>query len=54
MPAATKSFLDRLLVEGIMSEELKDARGNPFRNLMTKLGGVTVLCVMTTPDQAYR
>jgi putative NADPH-quinone reductase len=54
MPAATKGFLDRVLVKGVMYEELADARGNPFRNLMTRLGGVSVLSVMTTPDKAYR
>jgi len=54
MPAATKGFLDRVLVKGVMYEELQNVKGNPFRNLMTKLRGVTVLSVMTTPDKAYR
>jgi NAD(P)H dehydrogenase (quinone) len=54
MPAATKGFLDRVLTKGIMYQELAGAKGNPFRNLMTGLGGVTVLSVMTTPDRAYR
>lgn len=54
MPAATKGFLDRVLVKGVAFEELPNARGNPFRNLMTRLGGVTVISVMTTPDKAYR
>jgi putative NADPH-quinone reductase len=54
MPAATKGFLDRVLTKGIMYEEVAGAKGNPFRNLMTKLGGVSVLSVMTTPDKAYR
>lgn len=54
MPAATKGFLDRVLTKGIMFEELADTRGNPFRNLMTRLSGVSVLSVMTTPDKAYR
>jgi putative NADPH-quinone reductase len=54
MPAATKGFLDRVLVKGVAFEELPNARGNPFRNLMTRLGGVTVMSVMTTPDKAYR
>lgn len=54
MPAATKGFLDRVLVKGVAFEELPDARGNPFRNLLTRLGGVTVMSVMTTPDKAYR
>jgi NAD(P)H dehydrogenase (quinone) len=35
-------------------EELAGAKGNPFRNRMTGLGGVTVLSIMTTPDKAYR
>lgn len=54
MPAATKGFLDRVLTKGVMYEEMPDAKGNPFRNLMTGLGGVTVLSIMTTPDKAYR
>jgi NAD(P)H dehydrogenase (quinone) len=54
MPAATKGFLDRVLVKGVMYEELENVKGNPFRNLMHKLNGVTVLSVMTTPDKAYR
>jgi NAD(P)H dehydrogenase (quinone) len=54
MPAATKGFLDRVLTKGVMYEELAQARGNPFRNRMTSLGGVSVLSVMTTPDKAYR
>ncbi len=54
MPAATKGFLDRVLTKGVMYEELPAAKGNPFRNLMTSLGGVSVLSVMTTPDKAYR
>jgi NAD(P)H dehydrogenase (quinone) len=54
MPAATKGFLDRVLTKGVMYEELPRAKGNPFRNRMTNLGGVSVLSVMTTPDKAYR
>lgn len=54
MPAATKGFLDRVLTKGVMYEEIDGARGNPFRNLMTGLGGVSVLSIMTTPDKAYR
>jgi NAD(P)H dehydrogenase (quinone) len=54
MPAATKGFLDRVLTKGVMYEELADAKGNPFRNRMTNLTGVSVLSVMTTPDKAYR
>jgi NAD(P)H dehydrogenase (quinone) len=54
MPAATKGFLDRVLTKGVMYEELPHAKGNPFRNRMTRLEGVSVLSVMTTPDKAYR
>lgn len=54
MPAATKGFLDRVLTKGVMYEELPEARGNPFRNRMTNLRGVSVLSVMTTPGAAYR
>jgi NAD(P)H dehydrogenase (quinone) len=54
MPAATKGFLDRVLIKGVVYEEIPGAKGNPFRNRLTNLGGVTVLSVMTTPDKAYR
>ena len=54
MPAATKGFLDRVVAKGVHFDELEDAKGNPFRNRMTRLGGVTALSVMTTPDAAYR
>jgi len=54
MPAATKGFLDRVLTKGVMYGELPGAKGNPFRNRMTNLSGVSVLSVMTTPDKAYR
>jgi NAD(P)H dehydrogenase (quinone) len=54
MPAATKGFLDRVLTKGVVYEELPGAKGNPFRNRMPNLGGVSVLSVMTTPDKAYR
>ena len=54
MPASTKGFLDRVLTKGVVFDELAGAKGNPFRNLMPRLGGVTVLSVMTTPDTAYR
>lgn len=54
MPAATKGFLDRVLVKGVMYDELTDAKGNPFRNRMTNLSDVSVLSIMTTPDKAYR
>src|SRR5262249_5039329 len=54
MPAATKGFLDRVLPKGVLYEEVEGARGNPFRSRLTRLGGVTALTVMTTPDRAYR
>lgn len=54
MPAMTKGFLDRVIAKGVHFDELADAKGNPFRNLMARLQGVTVLTVMTTPDVAYR
>ncbi|MEZ0115660.1 NAD(P)H dehydrogenase (quinone) [Catenulispora sp. EB89] len=54
MPAATKGFLDRVLTKGVLFDELPGAKGNPFRTLMPRLAGVTVLSVMTTPDKAYR
>lgn len=54
MPAATKGFLDRVLTKGILWEEIDGAKGNPFRNKMTLLDGISVLSVMTTPDKAYR
>jgi NAD(P)H dehydrogenase (quinone) len=43
-----------VLTKGVMFEELTDTGGTPFRNLMPRLGGVTVMSVMTTPDKAYR
>lgn len=54
MPAPTKGFLDKVLTKGVMFSEDPKAKGNPFSNLMTRLGGVDVLTVMTTPDKAYR
>jgi putative NADPH-quinone reductase len=54
MPAATKGFLDRVLTKGIVFDELPHAKGNPFRTNLTRLGGVSVLSVMTTPHRAYR
>ena len=54
MPAATKGFLDRVLTKGVIFDELPNAKGNPFRNNLDRLQGVSVLTVMTTPDKAYR
>ncbi|HKH07357.1 MAG TPA: NAD(P)H-dependent oxidoreductase [Agromyces sp.] len=54
MPAATKGFLDKVLTKGVTFSEDLTAKGNPFTNLLTRLRGVSVLTVMTTPDKAYR
>jgi NAD(P)H dehydrogenase (quinone) len=54
MPAPTKGFLDKVLTKGVMYSEHANARGNPFANLMTRLTGVTLMTIMTTPDKAYR
>lgn len=54
MPATTKGFLDKVVAKGVHFDELPDAKGNPFRNLMPRLQGVTALTVMTTPAAAYR
>ncbi|MGI9823937.1 NAD(P)H-dependent oxidoreductase [Agromyces sp. Marseille-Q5079] len=54
MPAATKGFLDKVLTKGVVFSEDPAAKGNPFTNLMTRLTGVSVLTIMTTPHAAYR
>ncbi len=54
MPAMTKGFLDKVVAKGVHFDELADAKGNPFRNRLPRLEGVTALTVMTTPDAAYR
>lgn len=54
MPAATKGFLDRVLTKGVVFDELPHAKGNPFRNRLSRLREVTLLTVMTTPNAAYR
>lgn len=54
MPATTKGFLDKVVAKGVHFDELAEVRGNPFRNLMPRLQGVTALTVMTTPAAAYR
>jgi putative NADPH-quinone reductase len=54
MPAGTKGFLDRVLTKGVVFDELPGAKGNPFRNRLTRLAAVSVLSVMTTPHKAYR
>jgi putative NADPH-quinone reductase len=43
-----------VLTKGVVFDELPHAKGNPFRNNLTRLSGVSVLTVMTTPDKAYR
>jgi NAD(P)H dehydrogenase (quinone) len=54
MPAPTKGFLDKVLTKEFAFRELANAKGNPFVNLLTRLQGVTLLTIMTTPDKAYR
>jgi NAD(P)H dehydrogenase (quinone) len=54
MPAATKGFLDKVLTKGVTFSEDPAAKGNPFSNLLTRLTGVSVLTVMTTPHAVYR
>lgn len=54
MPAPTKGFLDKVLTKEFAFRELVNAKGNPFVNLLTRLTGVTLLTIMTTPDKAYR
>ncbi len=54
MPAPTKGFLDKVITKEFAFRELSGARGNPFVNLLTRLGGVSLLTIMTTPDKAYR
>jgi NAD(P)H dehydrogenase (quinone) len=54
MPAPTKGFLDKVLTKEFAFRELANAKGNPFVNLLTRLRGVTLLTIMTTPDKAYR
>ena len=52
MPAATKGFLDRVLVRGFAFEEPRPGRALTRR--LTRLEGVTVLTPMTTPSGFYR
>jgi predicted transcriptional regulator len=54
MPALTKGFLDKVLTREFAFRELANAKGDPFVNLLTRLRGVTLLTIMTTPDKAYR
>ena len=41
----------RVLTKGVVFNDMQDAKGNPFRNRLTRLGGVSVLTVMTTPTR---
>ncbi|AIQ61551.1 NAD(P)H-dependent oxidoreductase [Paenibacillus borealis] len=52
MPALTKGFLDKVFAKGIVYEEIKP--GRPFKCLLPKITGVTLLTVMNTPDFVYR
>lgn len=52
MPAATKGFLDRVLVRGFAFEE--PVPGRALTRLLTRLDGVTVLTPMTTPGSIYK
>ncbi|WP_334151099.1 NAD(P)H-dependent oxidoreductase [Microbacterium sp.] len=52
MPAMTKGFFDRVLTKGIVYEEPRPMR--PFVNKLTRLRGVTVVSVMSTPPLIYR
>jgi NAD(P)H dehydrogenase (quinone) len=54
MPAPTKGFLDKVLTKEFAFRELTNVRGYPFVNLLTRLRGVTMLTIMSTPDKAYR
>jgi putative NADPH-quinone reductase len=52
MPAATKGFLDRVLVRGFAFEEPRPGRA--LTRLLSRLERVTVLTPMTTPSGVYR
>lgn len=54
MPAPTKGFLDKVITEDFAYRELPGAKGNPFVNLLTRLQGVSILTIMSTPDMVYR
>lgn len=53
MPASTKGFLDKTLVEGFAYAEPPRA-GARFVNLLNQLQGVTLLTVTSIPTAAYR
>ena len=52
MPAATKGFLDRVLTKGYAYDEPKV--GGLLSRRLHKLGGVSVVSVMTTDNTLYR
>ena len=51
MPAATKGFFDKVVAKGVAYRQGTGLR--PFTNL-TKLRGVTLITVMSTPGPLYR
>lgn len=52
MPAMTKGFLDRVFTKGVVYDEPKP--GRPFVDNLTRLRGVTLITVMSTPAPIYR
>jgi putative NADPH-quinone reductase len=52
MPALTKGFIDKVCVKGILFDEPR--RGRPFVSLLSKLKGVSLLTVMSTPHFVYK
>ena len=52
MPALMKGFFDKVFAKGIVYSEPKP--GRPFKCLLPRLKGVTLLTVMSTPTFMYR
>ncbi|MBB6633154.1 NAD(P)H-dependent oxidoreductase [Cohnella thailandensis] len=52
MPALLKGFFDKVFVKGVIYAETKP--GRPFKCLLPRLQGVSMLTVMATPTFAYR
>ncbi len=52
MPALMKGFFDKVFVKGIVYAETKP--GRPFKCLLPRLRGVSLLTVMSTPTFVYR
>ncbi|MBB6733919.1 NAD(P)H-dependent oxidoreductase [Cohnella zeiphila] len=52
MPALMKGFLDKVFVKGVVYAETKP--GRPFKCLLPRLKGVSMLTVMATPTFVYR